>query len=106
MFACPKMIATSWPKVIRPFADGDDVAVNWPTLWLHCFFQDRRHSGPSLFVNTAAYTVLDIGQPEGVPCEHMFTTAHALWSGARKSLHISVSLVYYIIHIQLTRLLS
>ena len=36
MFARPKMIAPSWPKVVRPVADGKDLAtpwhVNWPIL--------------------------------------------------------------------------
>ena len=28
MFMWPKMIAPSWPKVVRPFADGSDVATH------------------------------------------------------------------------------
>ena len=42
MFAQPKMIAPSWPKVVRPVADGKDVATRGMSidLLLASFFQD------------------------------------------------------------------
>ena len=60
-------------------------------LLLASLFQHRRHSEPSLVADR--YCSIGSGQREGVPREYMFATAHALWSGARKPLHISVSLV-------------
>ena len=42
MFARPKMIAPSWPKVVSPVADGKDVASRGLSigLLLALFFQD------------------------------------------------------------------
>ena len=42
MFARPKMIAPSWPKIVRPVADGKDLATRGLSigLLLASFFQD------------------------------------------------------------------
>ena len=41
MFARPKMIVPSWPKIICPVADGKDVTTRGPSdLLLASFFQD------------------------------------------------------------------
>ena len=94
IFARPKMITPSWPKVAHPFTDGDNVASCGLSLGLlsASLFQDRQYNGPSLIA--MKYCSIGIGEPEGDPREHKFTTAHALWSGARNPLHISVSLVF------------
>jgi hypothetical protein len=49
IFAHPKMITPSWPRAVRPFADGDDVATRGLSigLLLASLFQDRRHNGPA-----------------------------------------------------------
>ena len=60
IFARPKMIAPSWPKVVRPVADGKDVARCGLSigLFLAPLFHDWRHSlsGPPLVANAAAQT--------------------------------------------------
>ena len=50
------MIAPSWPKVVRPVADGKDVASCGLSigLLLASFFQDRRHNGAPFAANTSA----------------------------------------------------
>jgi hypothetical protein len=50
IFARPKMIAPSWPRAVRPFADGDDVATRGLSIrqLLASFLQDWRHNRPSL----------------------------------------------------------
>ena len=52
------MIAPSWPKVVRPVADGKDVASCGLSigLLLASFFQDRRHNGAPFAANTSKET--------------------------------------------------
>ena len=57
--------------------------------WLYC---SKIHVD-DIIVNLLWLPILQHRHWELIPCEHMFATGHALWSGARKSLHISVSLV-------------